>query len=160
LFLHHEPEFFNEIILVYLTTIFKEYLKSILKEVFTLYPQLTEKTETKIKIDEIPDKTDKIFKIFKNNLEFDLEKHISKWKLIEEKFLRRNSLIHHNGFPYDDYKEKTHHAGYSRLKTDANYIKESLKTFEKSKTVIQNYLWKKYGNPKFLEQMNSEDILN
>lgn len=38
LFLHREPEFLNEMIVVYLVTIFKEYLKSILKEVFMLYP--------------------------------------------------------------------------------------------------------------------------
>ncbi len=160
LFLRREPEFFNEIILIYLTTIFKEYLRSILKEVFTLYPKLIEKTETKVRIDEIPDNTDKIFKIFKNNLEFDLEKYISKWKLIEEKFLRRNLLIHNNGFPDDGYRKKIGYTDDSRLKTDTNYVKESLKTFEKSKTVIQNHLWKQYGNPKFLEQMNSVDILD
>ncbi len=159
LFLNREPEFLNEIILVYLITIFKEYLKSILKEVFILYPQLTGKTETKVRIGEIPDNTDKIFQIFKNNLEFNLEKYIPDLKLIEEKFLRRNLLIHNNGFPDDEYKKKIGCTDNSRLKTDAKYVKESIKIFDKNKTVIQNYLWKQYGNPKFLEQMSSKDIL-
>lgn len=160
LFLLREPEFLNEMILVYLTTIFKEYLKSILKEVFMLYPELMEGTETKISIDGIPDRFDKLIDIYTKHLKFDLQKQVTEWELIEEKFLRRNLIIHNNGFPDKDYKDKTGHIDDSRLKTDTKYVSESLKTFEKGKKTISNFLWKQYGNPKFLEQMNSEDTLD
>lgn len=159
LFLFREPEFLNEMILVYLTTIFKEYLKSILKEVFMLYPELMEGTETKISIDGIPDRFDKLIDIYTRHLKSDLQKQVTEWGLIEEKFLRRNLIIHNKGFPDKDYIDKTGHIGDSRLKTDTKYVKESLKTFEKGQKTISNFLWKRYGNPKFLEQMSSEDIL-
>ena len=159
LFLRPEPEFLNEMILVYLTTIFIEYLRTILKEVFELYPELWRETETKISIEDITSKPPQLFGIFKRNLKFDLEVQIPEWKLIEEKFLRRDTLIHNKGIPTGDYKTKTNHIGDSRLVTDTTYVKESLKTFESVHVVIKEFLWKQYGNPKFLEQMSSEDNL-
>jgi len=159
LFLRREPEFLNETILVYMVTIFKEYLKSVLKVVFTLYPEIMEGTETKISLDGMPDRTDKITTIFTKHLKFDLQKQVIEWNLIEEIFLRRNLLIHNNGFPDKDYKDKTRILSNSRFKTDTKYVKESLKTFEKCQKAINNFLWKQYGNPKFLEQMSSEDVL-
>ena len=159
LFLYPEPEFLNEMILTYLTTIFIEYLRTILKEVFELYPELWRETETKISIEDITSKPPQLFGIFKRNLKFDLEVQIPEWKLIEEKFLRRDTLIHNKGIPTGDYKTKTNHIGDSRLVTDTTYVKESLKTFESVHVVIRKFLWKQYGNPKFLEQMSSEDNL-
>lgn len=159
LFLSPEPEFLNEMILAYLTTIFIEYLRTILKEVFELYPELLEETEGKINIDDITSRPCKLFNIFKSNLKFDLEAQIPEWKLIEEKFLRRDLLIHNKGIPTSDYKTKTNHVCDSRLETDTRYVTESLKTFENVHTTIKEFLWKKYGKPKFLEQMSSEDKL-
>lgn len=159
LFLRTEPEFLNEMILTYLTTIFIEYLRIVLKEVFELYPELLEKTETKISKDDITSKPCKLFNIFKRNLNFDLGTQITEWNLIEEKFLRRDLLIHNKGIPNEDYKTKTSHVGDSRLETDTKYVKESLKTFENVQKIIQQFLWKKYGSPKFLEQMSLEDNL-
>jgi len=154
-----EPEFLNEMILVYVVTIFNEYLKSNIEAIFTICPELKENSETRILVEQIPDTYDNILAIFKNNLKFDLKTQVPEWKLIEEKFLRRNLLIHANGIPNDDYNKKTNNVGDSRFNTDVNYIRDTLKIFEKARISINNYLWKHHVNPKFLEQMSSEETI-
>lgn len=171
LYLSREPEFLNEMILIYLTTIFKEYLKSILKEVFVLYPKLYVGSEPARchpmytagdgfnEKNDMPDSPKKLKRILEEIGGFDLKKQGFEWDLIEEKFLRRDVLIHSQGIPDADYKKKTAHTGDSRLLTDIEYVKESIKTFEECHNIIKIFLWQKYGNLKFLEQMRSEDNL-
>lgn len=103
--------------------------------------------------------TDNILEGFKKHLHFAIKKQVSDWKSIEEIFLRRNILIHNKGIPSKKYQKKIGHSGESRLRTDTKYVKESLETFEKTQKTIQDFLFSRYGNPKFLEQMGSEDIL-
>jgi len=159
LYLSKEPEFFNEMILVYLVTIFKEYLKSTIEAIFTICPELKNSSKTKIPLEPTPDKYGNILTIFKNNLQFDLESEVSNWKIMEEKFLRRDLLIHSNGIPNEKYNEKTDNASFSSLKTNTNYLSRTLEIFRKVRTLINTFMWRNYVNPKFLEQMSSEDNL-
>ena len=157
--LYDEPEFLNEIILVYLVTLFKEYLKSTLKELNEVCPNLIINLQTKKLIGPIPDDYLKVLKIFKNNLNFDLEKRIPEWELIREKFDRRNILIHYNGKPTPEYIKRYNNKDGLKLKTDTKYVNDSIELFKKIIIPIQTYLWKQYVYEKFIEQMSSEDMI-
>ena len=158
--LYDEPEFLNEMILVYLVTLFKEYLKSTLKELNDVCPNLIIDLQTKKSIELIPDDYLKVLKIFKNNLNFNLEKKIPKWKLIREKFDRRNILIHYNGKPTPEYIKEYKNKDEPKLKTDTKYVNDSIELFKIIIIPIQTYLWKQYVYEKFIEQMSSEDTLD
>lgn len=157
LYLSEEPEFLNEMILVYVITIFKEYLKSILEKIFFICPEL--KTDPNEKIP-IPDKFSKILTLFKNNLNYDLEEQISEWNLIKEMRDRRNRLIHYKGIPDKNYNDDTCHVGFDRLITNTEYVKNSLDIIRKNQGIINNYLYKEYVHEKFIKQMSSEDTLD
>jgi len=157
MYLSEKPEFLNEMILVYMVTIFKEYLKSVLEKVFFICPEL--KTDTNEKIS-IPDKIEKVLKLFKNKLKYDLEEQISEWNLIKEMMNRRNRLIHYEGIPDKNYNNETGHVGFDRLITNTEYVKNSLETIKKNQGIINNHLYKEYAYEKFIVQMNSEDTLD
>lgn len=157
LYLSEKPEFLNEMILVYMVTIFKEYLKSVLEKVFFICPEL--KTDPNEKV-AVPDRIDKVLKLFKNKLKYDLEEQISEWNLIEEMMDRRNRLIHYEGIPDKNYNGKTGHVGFDRLITNTEYVKNSLETIKKNQGMINNHLYKEFAYEKFMEQMSSEDTLD
>lgn len=157
LYLSEKPEFLNEMILVYIITIFKEYLKSVLEKIFFICPELKIEPNQQISI---PDKFSKILKLFKNNLNYDLEEQISEWNLIKEMRNRRNRLIHYKGIPDKNYNDDTGHVGFDRLITDIEYVKNSLKTIRKNQGIINSYLYEEYVYEKFIKQMSSEDTLD
>ena len=157
LYLSEKPEFLNEMILVYIITIFKEYLKSVLEKIFFICPEL--KTDPNQKIS-IPDKFSKILTLFRINLNYNLEEQISEWNLIKEMRDRRNRLIHYKGIPDKNYNDNTGHVGFDRLITDTKYVKNSLKTIQKNERKINSYLYEEYVSKKFIEQMSLEDILD
>lgn len=157
LYLSEKPEFLNEMILVYIITIFKEYLKSVLEKMFFICPELKPDPDQKISI---PDKFGKLLKLFKNNLNYDLEEQISEWNLIKEMRDRRNRLIHYKGIPDKNYNNETGHVGFDRLITDTEYVKNSLETIRKNQGIINNYLYEEYVYEKFIKQMSSEDTLD
>ncbi len=157
LYLSEKPEFLNEMILVYIITIFREYLRSVLEKIFFICPEL--KTDPNQKIS-IQDRFSKISKLFKNNLNYNLEEQISEWNLIKEMMDRRDRLIHYNGIPNKKYNDDTGHVGFDRLITDIEYVKNSLKTIKKNQGIIDNYLYEEYVSKKFIEQMSSEDTLD
>ena len=157
LYLSEKPEFLNEMILVYIITIFREYLRSVLEKIFFICPEL--KTDLNQKIS-IRDKFSKISKLFKNNLNYNLEEQISEWNLIKEMMDRRDRLIHYKGIPDKNYNDNTDHVGFDRLITDTKYVKNSLKTIKKNQRIINSYLYEEYVSKKFIEQMSSEDTLD
>ena len=155
-----EPEFLNEMVLVYAVTIFKEYLKSVLEKVFEICPELRTNLETNETTNSIPDEITEVLKLFKNNMEYDLETQIPEWELFYEMNLRRNRLIHHKGIPNKIHNQLTGNVGFLRIKTDTKYAYDSLETIKKIQSIIQDHLSKQYVNPKFIEQMSSEDTLD
>lgn len=151
-----EPEFLNEMSLVYAITIFKGYLKSILEIVFELCPELRDDSTKEMSV---KDDIVLLKGYFITNIKYDLTQ-IPEWNSFYEMNLRRNRLIHHQGIPNDEHNRLTGNVGYSRIKTDRKYIIDSLKIIEEIQKIVNNYLRKKFIEPKFIQQMSSEDTLD
>lgn len=152
LYLYEEPEFLNEMVLAYMSTTFKEYLKSVLKKIFFICPKL--KTNPN---QEIPEKFNMILKQFKNNLNYNLEEELSDWHLIKKIRARRTLLEHHTGIPNKNYCKTNLTVGKERITTDVEYIKNSIKILIKNQRKINSDLYEKYVYEKFIDQMRLED---
>lgn len=156
-------EFVNETSLVYLITIFEEFLKNVLTSVFVNNPSVLrsnkEMTHKDILLcsdfDEVKQKI--IEKEIEDTINKDIEKlgqHLSEyfkldlqqydeWTKFIECFYRRHVIVHNNSKPDLKYRLKTRQ-DLTTLKTNQEYMFTSMDIFHKYAKIIHTFFSEKY----------------
>lgn len=165
-FSHQMNPLVREMSLVYMITIFKQFLKVILAIVFSKEPQslksgkemmtyeeiLKNNNIEEIKAKMIDRETNSIInqnmKDVNNDLNYfklDLSGE-PRWKEFCERFERRHVLVHNNGIADKKYVEATSEQDKlgKKLDVDQSYLSESLNIFEKFSNVIMIFFKQKY----------------
>jgi hypothetical protein len=141
-----------EMILVYLITIFEEFLSNVLKSLFTKRPEILKSSKKNISYEEafqytnlndllkyISEKEvkekigydiDDLAEYLSDKFGFDLRK-LKDWKQFREFFYRRHAIIHNYGFPDSKYILKTEYRGNKDewLETDKQYLDNAFRIF-------------------------------
>lgn len=177
--LHKETEMYTmrenirrssrEMILVYLITIFEEFLSNVLKNLFMKRPEILKSSEKKVSYQEafqcktlnellkhISEKEvkdligydiEEFGKYLSKTHHLDLTKH-KEWKQFKEFFYRRHAIIHNYGFPDSKYIFKTGYKGNKDawLETDKRYLDNAFRIFKEYSIGIAIFFWNKHPN--------------
>jgi len=180
MFLPRSKEFVNEMALIYLVAIFQAYVTEILQVVFKFNDSLLKSAETNFDYTELKNHdneallkklsrayTKEIVNRGTKNLSkqlkiiFDFKLPSNNWKEFSERFARRNILVHNNGISNQEYKSKyPEHSTLDKLEVSQDYLSKSFKLFSQYEMQINNFFWKKYGEPVYLEQMKTNNVIN
>ena len=157
-------KFEREMSIIYLITVFEEFLKNVLKTVFLTKNEILKSTKnmtyeeiidlksydaiiekmTEKKVQDIIDKD--IVDLGKTLLEdfgFPIIND-QDWKSFIEVYYRRHVLVHNNGIPDERYRIKTGIEVYSELTTTEDYVKQTLSLFKKFSIKIKDFFSSKY----------------
>lgn len=151
------PDFLRDMSLVYLVLIFQEFLKNILKTVYT-----TELLKGKPVDDNIDENIKSWVRFDMEDVRINLIKHynidISKshwkditlsdkiWKRFKEYFYRRNSIVHVNGDADKKYRDKSKTDTRGKLTVTQEYLETAIKDFRTFSHNTQIAFSQKYVN--------------
>jgi hypothetical protein len=142
----------GEMSLVYIVSLFGEYLKDVFLFTLRIEPNILKSSSKTFKLSEliqIKDIEELKNEIVEKEVSREIENGINgmqsfaldkfkidfkdyvKFKKVEEIFARRNIIIHNRGYPNKRYKERTNYIGkHKRLNVTENYLSVSLNTLE------------------------------
>lgn len=161
------PTFLGEMSLVYLVSMFEEFLKSTLRNIFMEKAESLKSMKKSISYEEIFDcknmqelkdrvidkeidaiineGIEEIEDYLKERFDLELGKN-NDWKAFKERFYRRNIVIHNNAFPNEKYREKTGYDGEQvRLSIDREYLTKSIELFRIYSKIIRDSFVSKFA---------------
>jgi len=159
-------EFMKIMILSFLTTRFREFVRELLNMIYEIEFKHKGKHQS-LKRSELQSEA---FKISELDIKKMSKKLAEEWKLqlddnknfdqFTEFFYRRNAFIHSNGYPDQKYREKTGFQGsYDKLELTKDYLSQLVDTFfAYSETINEFFLEKECGVVNITKKGNSHHI--
>ncbi len=139
--LPNNPDFLRDMSLVYLVVIFQQFLKKILKTVYTteilkgkaVDTEIDNKIEKHVKFDIEKTRTS-LMKEYKINIAESYWHEIilngDMWKRFKEYFYRRNVIVHVDGVADKKYRKLSDTDTYGKLSVTQKYLQEAIKDFK------------------------------
>jgi hypothetical protein len=159
-------EFIREMSLVYIITVFEQYLSDVLKFTLKVKPEIMKSSKKQITYEELFSFKDfdkikekiaerEINSIISQDIEnvnSNLKKRFNLnlsnnqyWSKFKEYFYRRHIIIHNNGCPDEKYRTKTGYKGkQKKLSITKHYLSTGIKLFEDYSKTIHGFFLKNF----------------
>lgn len=161
-------EFIREMSLVYIITVFEQYLSEVLTITLKLKPEIMKSSKKQITYEElfnykdfdgvkekiverevdtiISQDIEKINSNLARHFRLDLSKN-QHWSTFKEYFYRRHIIIHNNSCPDEKYRKKTGYQGkQKKLSITKHYLSAGIKLFEAYNKITQSFFIKKFDS--------------